>query len=102
MTFFDWRTFWYREMPSKISGPHSKSQKLKVIVDKNDINKSCWKLSKLLFQFFLFCRNLKNERARAKKRGFLGHFLKLRKNQRFLALARSFLRFRQNKKNLEQ
>ena len=52
--------------------------------------------------FFLFCQNLKNERARAKKRVFLGHFLKLRKNQRFLALARSFLRFRQNKKNLEQ
>ena len=53
-------------------------------------------------KFFSFCRNLKNERARAKKRGFIGHFLKLRKNQRFLALARSFLRFRQNKKNLEQ
>ena len=53
-------------------------------------------------KFFLFCQNLKNEQARAKKRGFLGHFLKLQKKQRFLALAHSFLRFRQNKKNLEQ
>ena len=52
--------------------------------------------------FFLLYRNVKNERARAKKRGFSGHFLKLRKIQRFLALARSFLSFRQNKKKLEQ
>ena len=53
-------------------------------------------------KFFLFCRNLKNMAARAKKRVFLAIFQKRGKNDGFLALAAIFLRFRQNKKNLEQ
>ena len=40
------------EIIFKISGPHSKSQKMKVIVGKKVFNKSCWKWSKLLFQIF--------------------------------------------------
>ena len=53
-------------------------------------------------KFFLFWRNLKNKAARAKKPSFLPLFLKTAKNMCFLALAAIFLRFRQNKKNLEQ
>ena len=82
----------------KISGPYSKSQKMKVIVGKKVFNKRCWKWSKLIFQIFLFCRKLKNERARAKKRWFLRNFRKCPKKTQFLALARSFLRFWHNKK----
>ena len=52
--------------------------------------------------FFLFCQNLENMAARAKKPSFLPLFWKMAKNTRFLALAAIFLRFRQNKKNLEQ
>ena len=47
-----------------------KLKKLKVIWEQNDISKSCCKWFKLLFQFFLFERNLKNGGARAKKRKF--------------------------------
>ena len=53
-------------------------------------------------KFFLFCRNLKNMAARAKKPSFLPLFLKMAKNDGFLAPEALFLRFRQNKKNLEQ
>ena len=40
--------FWIQ----RFQDPIKKSQKLKVIVDENDINKSCWKWSKLMFQIF--------------------------------------------------
>ena len=53
-------------------------------------------------KFFLFCQNLKNMAARAKKPSFLPLFLKTAKIDGFLALAALFLRFRQNKKKLEQ
>ena len=52
--------------------------------------------------FFLFWRNLKNKAARAKKRVFLAIFRKRGKNDGFLALAALFLRFRRNKKKMEQ
>ena len=51
---------------------------------------------------FFIRRNLKNKAARAKKRVFLAIFRKRGKNDGFLALAALFLRFRQNKKKLEQ
>ena len=53
-------------------------------------------------KFFLFQRNLKIEGARAKNRYFSLFFTDMVKIYSFLALAPSILRFRWNKKNLEQ
>ena len=51
---------------------------------------------------FFILPESQNMAARTKKHIFLAVFRKRCKNDGFLALAAIFLRFRQNKKNLEQ
>ena len=74
------------------------SWKMKIIRGNKVFNKSCRIWFKVLFQFFLFSRNLKNERARTKTCWFFCNFEKSPENLHVLALACSFWRFRQYKK----